>query len=190
MRRAFTLIEVMVVLSVLAIIAILAYNFFGGTIKEASLKQMAVQLGKDMATIENTYHEYMRITGSEPDLSSDAARATYKQAVVDLGIVRQWPVPHEDWLNPSGTCASTRSPGGPLGWFLGYTNYAGDATADFAYYMFCLRPDLCAKFNELYTDLGATTNTSHTEAEWHGGRLCYMSGDVNEAIIFGLGDIR
>ena len=52
-KKAFTLIEVMVVLSILAIIAILAYNFFGGTMKEAKLKQQVTKIYNDMRTISD-----------------------------------------------------------------------------------------------------------------------------------------
>jgi prepilin-type N-terminal cleavage/methylation domain-containing protein len=57
-KNAFTLIEVMVVLSILAIIAILAYNFFGSTMKEAVRKQRVTKIYNDLRTISNAYAMY------------------------------------------------------------------------------------------------------------------------------------
>ncbi len=52
-NRAFTLIEVMVVLSILALIAILAYNFFGSTMKEATVSQAATKIYNDLRVISD-----------------------------------------------------------------------------------------------------------------------------------------
>ena len=87
-NRAFTLIEVMVVLSILAIIAILAYNFFGSTMKEAKLSQAATKSYKEMGAIGAAYEKYYLDNGVEPDSGSPAnARAD----LLNGGYLKSWP---------------------------------------------------------------------------------------------------
>lgn len=59
MRRAFTLIEVMVVLSILAIIAILTYSFFGSVVKEAKLKHEVAVIEKSLLELQAAYDLYI-----------------------------------------------------------------------------------------------------------------------------------
>jgi prepilin-type N-terminal cleavage/methylation domain-containing protein len=74
-NRAFTLIEVMVVLSILTIIAILAYNFFGSTMKEAAEKQKSVEIYRALNVLADGFDLYYAKNGTEttfwPDLLTD-----------------------------------------------------------------------------------------------------------------------
>lgn len=65
-KAAFTLIEVMVVLSILAIIAILAYNFFGSTMKEAKVKQAVTKFQRDLELLTQAVDLYHSKNGTYP----------------------------------------------------------------------------------------------------------------------------
>lgn len=86
-NKGFTLIEVMVVLSILALVAILAYNFFGSTMKEAKLKSNVTQLKKDMQAISTAWGLYYAKNGAHPG-SVDA--------LVTDGQLKAAPVPPND----------------------------------------------------------------------------------------------
>lgn len=80
MKRAFTLIEVMVVLSILAIIAILAYNFFGSTMKDASLTTEVVKVHNGLRVLADAHQEYIRKNGQDVPGhldSNDGSMLTY-----------------------------------------------------------------------------------------------------------------
>lgn len=64
-KKAFTLIEVMVVLSILAIIAILAYNFFGGTMKEAKTSQSVTKIFNDLRNLADANTLYNMKNGED-----------------------------------------------------------------------------------------------------------------------------
>ena len=88
-NRAFTLIEVMVVLSILALIAILAYNFFGGTMKEASEKQAITKIFNDMRTLDDAYRLYQVKTGSTPST---------RAVMVSSGVLKSEPNPDSNYI--------------------------------------------------------------------------------------------
>lgn len=83
--RAFTLIEVMVVLSILALIAILAYNFFGGVMKEATLKQQVTKVYNDLRILSDATAKY------EMDNGSVGAIDTSIGTLVTAGIIKSLP---------------------------------------------------------------------------------------------------
>jgi prepilin-type N-terminal cleavage/methylation domain-containing protein len=85
-KNAFTLIEVMVVLSILAIIAILAYNFFGSTMKEAVRKQRVTKIYNDLRTLSNAYEMYEVQEGVPPF----ADLATYPD-IMTAGLLKAVP---------------------------------------------------------------------------------------------------
>lgn len=89
-RKAFTLIEVMVVLSILAIIAILAYNFFGGTMKEATLKNNAVKFWRAATILDAATSEYYRKNGSYPANTGDLVSAGIIKAVPEVPTGGSW----------------------------------------------------------------------------------------------------
>lgn len=87
-KRAFTLIEVMVVLSVLAIIAILAYNFFGGTMKDATLTQQVTKIKRDLQTISDAIILYeSRGLGTISNVDADPS------LLVSTGVLKSLPTP-------------------------------------------------------------------------------------------------
>lgn len=93
MKKAFTLIEVMVVLSILAIIAILAYNFFGGTMKDANSKQAITKIYNDLRVIDDAVSKYEIDNGTlPPDLNT----------LVTSGIIKAIPQPPQQCWDGSG----------------------------------------------------------------------------------------
>ncbi len=90
-NRAFTLIEVMVVLSVLAIIAILAYGFFGNIYKEAIDKKVAVEVHKELVAYADAALEYERRTGSLPGAFSISSVNANGIALLGEGVMRTIP---------------------------------------------------------------------------------------------------
>lgn len=89
-NKGFTLIEVMVVLSILALIAILAYNFFGSTMKEAQIKQKTTQIFNDLRVVSDACELFYNKTGSWPtDVDGND--------LVNAGIIKA--MPSDIWLN-------------------------------------------------------------------------------------------
>lgn len=155
-NKAFTLIEVMVVLSILALIAILAYNYFGSTMKEAKLKHAATKLLSDMQTLEQAYLLYEAQTGTSPPTGF----APVKTAILDSGILKAWPTPDLSWKGAdAGEDPDYRA----------YNNYddfptGAGATNDAAIIARKLTKEVCLKAQELYTDLGGTQAWDYNQA--------------------------
>lgn len=85
-KKGFTLIEVMVVLSVLAIIAILAYNFFGSTMKEAVKSKCKTEIINKAHQYEEAIAIYESKYGTTlPNILTEAAFITY---FIDTGILK------------------------------------------------------------------------------------------------------
>ena len=135
-NKGFTLIEVMVVLSILAIIAILAYNFFGSTMKEATLKQQVTKLYNDLRTFDDAAALYFTKNGSHP---------ANIDALVSAGIIKAIPAP------PSSLAAI---PYDHLATYAKYpdNNDAGDTSeSDRAFSLEVgagISDELCSAFNE------------------------------------------
>lgn len=102
-NRAFTLIEVMVVLSILALIAILAYNFFGSTMKEATLKQQVTKIYNDMRIIDDAIQLYYMENSTVPTAAE----------LISSGKLKSFPTPpvaatytiNSTFANTAGTVA-------------------------------------------------------------------------------------
>lgn len=170
--RAFTLIEVMVVLSILAIIAILAYNFFGSTMREAAIKQQATNLRKQIQTMENAFLEYVRKTG---DIRP--SNPTFDSEVISLGILKEIPKPDlAIKTDPADSaCPIANAPGGTRGWTLYYFDFYGGSGEEVMTHIYCVNDEVCKAYNEMYTTLGATIpakNSFITEMQNAGGSLC------------------
>lgn len=65
-KKAFTLIEVMVVLTILALVAVLGYSFFGSVYQQAKTEQLAQQLHKDLGAYATAYEQYLGKYGDYP----------------------------------------------------------------------------------------------------------------------------
>lgn len=81
-KRAFTLIEVMVVLGILAIIAILAYNFFGGTMKEAKQKQQLTKTYNDLRVLADAYDLAFIKSGGYPGVDEFPISTPLSEGVI------------------------------------------------------------------------------------------------------------
>lgn len=94
-RHAFTLIEVLVVLSILALVAILSYNFFGGTMRDAAAVQGATKAYNDMRVISDALDLFELKTGAPLAGSSLAP-------LVDGGYLKSLPTMTSSMaLNPA-----------------------------------------------------------------------------------------
>lgn len=135
-KNAFTLIEVMVVLSVLAIIAILAYNFFGSTMKEAKVKQRATQIYNEMNAIATAVELYYVKNGTYP---SDLA-AGIDQLVADGQL--KAPI----YKPPQDTVSAAKN----YDLYVEDYNYCGGGSADVLLWVSdYVNDDVCAKFNAI-----------------------------------------
>lgn len=135
-NKGFTLIEVMVVLSILAIIAILAYNFFGSTMKEAKDSQAATKLYNDMRTIADGLDLYVNKNGAYPPDRGD------ESLLVSTGILKSLPT-------------LVKLPGAPVNddyeWFPAYDNMDGIGANDDTLTTYTnMTLDVCAEFNRRY----------------------------------------
>jgi len=109
LKRGFTLIEVLVVLSILAIVAVLAYNFFGSSMKEAKLTQATSKIYNDLRVLSDAAQVYEVKHGT---LNTDLA------GLVADGIIKAAPTPDP---------AVMAIPGGNYE----YSYFAGDYLAPF-----------------------------------------------------------
>lgn len=134
-KQAFTLIEVMVVLSILSIIAILAYNFFGGTMKEATLKQQVTKLYNDLRVLDDASNEYYRKNGSFPSVEAD---------IVTAGIIKALPTP------PSGAGTTAYLHNNSYAKYPDHNDAGDTSTSDGAWSTNNggISDELCAAFNE------------------------------------------
>lgn len=138
MKKGFTLIEVMVVLSVLAIIAILAYNFFGGTMKEATVTQAAAKIADDMRVLDDGWNKYYIDNSAEP---ANIA------ALVTAGTLKAVPSPPSNGVAEAATVYVAAD---------AVHTMSGTTSNDTLIYLDGVTADVCTEVNERYTDLGAT----------------------------------
>jgi len=147
--RAFTLIEVMVVLSILALIAILAYNFFGGTMKEATLKQQTTKTYNDLRVVVDAMDLYYIKNGAYPGSTADLVTDGYlKSLPTGLGTL---PISIQKAMYDS-TGTATKDDVVRIG---------GGGISD----------DQCKAYNDAYTSLGATI-PDNAGAVGAGATLC------------------
>lgn len=82
-RRGFTLIEVLVVLTVLALVAALAYTLFDQVTQDAKKKQWATKVHNDLRTLAEGYELYRMKNGTLP------AAVEYRGAsLVSAGVLK------------------------------------------------------------------------------------------------------
>lgn len=169
-KKALTMVEVMIVLAVLALVATLAYNHFGNVFKTSNLKGSVLDLYKDLNSISDAYDAYTaNHQGDDPDFAYPEPNNTF----VSEGLLSEWPIPDEDWRT-SGTCSSTTSPGGPLGYEVRRSgNRGGTASLDAVVMLNCVREDMCLEWNERYTNLGRIIPAAVGGIEDAGGTICY-----------------
>lgn len=141
-KAAFTLIEVMVVLSILAIIAILAYNFFGSTMKEAKSTQMAAQVFKELTDLSNAFEMYLIDNSSLPVggligvqvQPTDAVMESLKSLPENKRTSNGWVVDNAGYVLS-----------------IGGANLTGSPTNDDYLYISGMPYDVCKVFNEKYS---------------------------------------
>lgn len=161
-KKGFTLIEVMVVLSILAIIAILAYNFFGGTMKEAQLSQKVTKVMRDMQVISDAWEQWSMDNGNYTSEPSNAW-----VTLVSDGYLRSWPTP------PSGTAICGGGTCNGMYSYLtvgSYEDYDNDGTSDAAISLEDLTTEFCTEFADR---VGTTIYDYGTEPDfgnWGGGQ--------------------
>lgn len=143
LKKGFTLIEVMVVLSILAIIAVLAYNFFGGTMKEATLTQNAAKIADDMRVLDDGYAKHY--------LDASAYPANYDELVTD-GVLKAKPTPPKSSLETAFAAEV---------YTLDTTGYTmvGTAAKEHVALLKGVTDDVCKEVNNRYSDLGAAILT-------------------------------
>lgn len=90
-NKAFTLIEVMVVLSILAIVAILSYNFFGSTMREAEINRITTKYIRDLNLLTDAFEMYYTDHGSYPAINTEI------DALVGGGYIKEYPTLDPDW---------------------------------------------------------------------------------------------
>lgn len=141
-RSAFTLIEVMVVLSILAITAVLAYNYFGGTMREASVTQRAARVYNDLRVLSAAMERYaMDNGGAWPPRQADGMAA-----LVDGGYLKGALTPDPD-TTTAGTDTYDVYPdwddiGGP------------SAATDDVVEIYGVEPEVCIEFARRYSAVG------------------------------------
>ena len=189
-RPGFTLIEVMVVLSILALITILAYSFFGNVYTEAVNKQHAVKMFRQLQAINDGYLEYVNRHGVRPTITNNTQSAEFKNQLVTEGILRQVPIPDVAWLT-SDTCSIESSPGGTDGWVVNYSSYGGTAEVEFYSYIYCVSDPVCKAFNNLYTNLGSNIGDYHHNVEDTGGDICASNtGAYGGNLVLGIAELN
>lgn len=145
-KKGFTLIEVMVVLSVLALLTVLGYSFFGSILKEARNKAYVTGIGNNLYALETAWLRHEQKTGNR--LSS-----TDLSALVDAGELRAIPSLPEGAIDPTVTV--------PTGYicFTG-NDYGGPSAAnDVICYAQGVTAELCDTWNDERTSIGH----SHTD---------------------------
>lgn len=168
-RKAFTLIEAMVVLSVLAIISILAYNFFGNTIKEAKYSQAATKIFKDLNSLVSAYELHLKDGRAAISGTHQLQNADFYN-LVSNGYLRQLPQQDQayewtgmgDYRFSSGINYGGKSGAADVSWMM-YFQGGSRAETD----------GICELFNERYSSLG---KTSPTAIQYNQGAYCYNLG--------------
>ena len=163
-RHAFTLIEVLVVLSILALIAILSYNFFGSTMQDAIMKQTLTKTFNDMRIINDAHDAYYAKHRAKPANISD---------LVTDGQLKSLPVPAAEVVSFCGGTAVYR--------FENWGDGDGNGIDDYMVTMDC-KPsvDHCLGFNEAYTSLGRNAWYVDGTGAWPGSDsfacVCWNAG--------------
>lgn len=140
-RRGFTLIEVMVVLSLLAMITVLAYNFFGNTMREARLRQAATKFYNDFRILSDAMDEFYRRNGRLPT----AAEVNGDKILVTSGILKAMPTPDLSWKDSTDYGAAS-----VYEWSSSYDNMDGVGAHDSTWLYYYVPNELCAEFNSRY----------------------------------------
>lgn len=188
-KNAFTLIEVMVVLSILAIIAILAYNFFGSSMKDATLKQSTVKIFNDMNAISGAYELYLGKHGQEP-LASTIQATSGTNVLIEEGFIKAWPA-----VDPKVMVTGTPGPGYQLR--MDWGNFPTDSSPwyDNIGYLLNVKLEVCLAVQDAYSTLGGVTPYDYNQGNGEPTPLpelsqfqayCYNDSGVY-SVIFNMG---
>lgn len=140
-QNGFTLIEVLVVLSLLALIAILAYNLFGNTMKDASYTAAATQIHKELTSLDAAMDEWSRINDGE----AYGAVIPADKILLQDGVIKASPIFPEAAKNSTPPWEYRYQ-----GIGFGYKTAANDLTIR----AINVNDATCRKFNELFTPWG------------------------------------
>lgn len=174
--KAFTLIEVMVVLSVLAIIAILAYNFFGSTMKEASRSQVITRTFKDITSLTRAY-EFHLMDGRAEFSGTHQLNGSDFYSLVANGYLRE--LPKADGNLEWASLPDYRFTNGVN---LGGVSAAVD-TGFMLYFSTSSRADtdaICEVYNKRHSGLG---ETSPTAVQLNQSTYCRNLGSGNSYLV-------
>lgn len=160
-RKGFTLIEVLVVLSVLALVAVLAYTMLGGVLAESKAKSAAAQIHKDLREVGDAIATWMNGSGTfwykDISLSRDVARhfGSNRSKLLDAGLIAADPKPRQEWKD--GACPSSMAYQYPSDASWGYmyldpdlpSSVSANSTTFGAAYlaMRCVTDEICTQFN-------------------------------------------
>lgn len=151
-QQAFTLIEVMVVLSILARVAVLAYSYFGSTLREAKLTQRVTQIYETLRVLSDAEETHYMKYGSYAPAGYGAGDWGFA-GLVDKGILKT--LPEVNWI-----WADLADYGGPT------------AAADYAVFLYDdtdpNRVAVCQEFNRRYSQ---TIGDALATSDPYGGNI-------------------
>lgn len=178
MKKGFTLIEVMVVLSIVALVAILSYSFFGDSIREAFEKRNLIALEKQIHSVETAFGRW-RMNGGAKGVSSFNDQVN--DVLVGKYLKQELFIPKE--------ASYTKSFAGNE-WYLELSSldWDNDGKPDF----FATHPldsidgDLCVQFNEKYTQWSNPLQlaTALSDSATPGAFCAYGSNFVSDRHIY------
>jgi prepilin-type N-terminal cleavage/methylation domain-containing protein len=185
-NRAFTLIEVMLVLAILALVAILAYSFFGGVVGDTKTSKGATQRYNDLRVLSDCGEKHLIDTGEYLD-EVDSADAYIKDiSQLYSSVYLNAPlVPPQEIFDPNGTLAATYN------YRLVdaiYANYGGPAGFDASFRLTDMTLDACQLFYDRYSSLGVGTAVPAAYT-FEVGPHCWPSNGTQRRIIY-LTDLR
>lgn len=145
MKKAFTLIEILVVLSLLALIAILAYNLFGNTMKDAQISRDATLIVKDMQSFSDAFEKYVVDNKAEPAAANLKSHTTMHGSWIE-DYLRQIPQPPAS-AETTG-CDTTYN----YALSMRVWSYPNEATTanDVYVTLQCIDDDTCREINGMY----------------------------------------
>lgn len=144
--RGFTLIEVMIVLSILAVISVLAYNHFGTVSAEAKDKQLAAKLYSDFQMYDDAIEMLSLKLGRDPIATGNGGFGSLD--LDDHGI-----------LKGASRYAPSEAMEGSEQYYAYHNtiqNIGGSPATDQYLYLTGVKKSVCRKFNAQYSPLGDT----------------------------------
>lgn len=174
-RRGFTLIEILVVLSLLALVAVLAYGYFGDIYREVRSKQAASKIHRDLTAVSNAINQHLDgrngIFMANPAHPAHVAAAVgaSRAILISKGYLKEEPKAKSTWAEPG--CPTSVAYQYPQDSTYGKTYWNPDNAGSYFSYthtglrsfllMRCVSDDICKQFNEL-GPLGTATIPNYT----------------------------